>query len=69
MKIESITSVAVITPDASASRALYMDALGLPLKQLDGGYLASEEVAGCNHFGLAACPGRRGLFRHTHVAG
>lgn len=52
MKIESITSVAVITPDASASRALYMNALGLPLHQLDGDYFASEEVAGCNHFGV-----------------
>ena len=52
MQIEFVTSVAVITTDAAASRALYMDALGLPLKQLDGGYLASEEVAGCNHFGV-----------------
>ena len=52
MKIESITSVAVITSDVSASRALYMDALELPLKQLDGDYFASEEVAGCRHFGV-----------------
>jgi len=29
-----------------------MDALGLPLKQLDGGYFASEEVDGCNHVGV-----------------
>jgi hypothetical protein len=52
VKIESITSVAVITSDASASRALYMDALELPLKQLDGDYYASEEIAGCRHFGV-----------------
>jgi catechol 2,3-dioxygenase-like lactoylglutathione lyase family enzyme len=52
MKIESITSVAVITPDATASRGLYLDALGLPLKRLDGEYFASEEVAGCRHFGV-----------------
>jgi catechol 2,3-dioxygenase-like lactoylglutathione lyase family enzyme len=52
VKIESITSVAVIAPDASASRALYMDALGLPLKQLDGDYFATEEVVGCRHFGV-----------------
>lgn len=52
MKIESITSVAVITPDASASRALYVDALGLPLERLDGDYFASGEVAGCSHFGV-----------------
>jgi catechol 2,3-dioxygenase-like lactoylglutathione lyase family enzyme len=52
MKIESVASVAVITPDAAASRALYIDALGLPLKQLDGEYVASEEIAGCRHFGV-----------------
>lgn len=52
MKIEFVTSVAVITPDAKASRRLYMDALGLPLKQLDGDYFASEEVGGCKHFGV-----------------
>lgn len=52
MKIESITSVAVITPDVSASRGLYMDAFGLPLEQLDGEYFASEHIAGCRHFGV-----------------
>lgn len=52
MQIESITSVAVITADGPASRALYMDTLGLPLQQLDGDYFASGELAGCNHFGV-----------------
>jgi catechol 2,3-dioxygenase-like lactoylglutathione lyase family enzyme len=52
VKVLFITSVAVITSDASASRALYMDALGLPLEQLDGDYFASEDIAGCRHFGV-----------------
>ena len=52
MQIEFVASVAVITSDAAASRALYMDALGLPLKQLDGDYFASEDVGGCKHFGV-----------------
>ena len=52
MQIEFVASVAVITTDAPASRALYMDALGLPLRQLDGEYFASEEVGGCKHFGV-----------------
>jgi catechol 2,3-dioxygenase-like lactoylglutathione lyase family enzyme len=52
LKIEFIASVAVITRDAKASRQLYMEALGLPLKQLDGDYFASEEVGGCKHFGV-----------------
>ena len=65
MQIESVTSVAVITPDVSASRALYLDALQLPLKQLDGDYFASGEIRGCDHFGVwpieqaaTACFGR-----------
>jgi hypothetical protein len=66
VQVESLTSVAVITADGPASRALYIDALGLPLKQLDGDYFASGEVPGCNHFGVwpieqaaSACFGAR----------
>src|SRR5205823_4786823 len=52
VRIEFVASVAVITSDPAASRALYIDALGLPLKQLDGDYYASEEGGGCKHFGV-----------------
>jgi len=52
MEIESVASVAVITPDAALSRKLYVDALGLPLKQLDGDYFATEQISGCRHFGV-----------------
>ena len=52
MKIEFIASMAVITSDPEASRRLYLGALGLPLKQLDGDYFASEEIEGCKHFGV-----------------
>lgn len=52
MKIDFVTSVAVITPDPAASQRLYMDALGLPLKQLDGDYFATGDLGGCNHFGV-----------------
>src|SRR3954453_3845085 len=52
MQIEFVASVAVITPNPSESRQLYMDALGLPLKQLDGEYFASQEIGGCKHFGV-----------------
>src|SRR3954469_7585837 len=52
MKIQFIASVAVITATPSGSRRLYMDALGLPLKQLDGEYFASQEIGGCKHFGV-----------------
>jgi len=52
MQIEFVASVAVITPKPSESRQLYMDVLGLPLRQLDGEYFASEEIGGCKHFGV-----------------
>lgn len=52
MQIEFVTSVAVITRRPSESRRLYMDSLGLPLKQLDGEYFASEAIGGCKHFGV-----------------
>jgi catechol 2,3-dioxygenase-like lactoylglutathione lyase family enzyme len=52
VRIESMTSVAVITTDASASRALYLDTFGLPLHRLDGDYFASGEIQGCRHFGV-----------------
>ena len=40
MQIEFIASFAPITADPAASRALYVDALGLPLEQTTGdGYI------------------------------
>ena len=50
MRIESIASFAVITPDVAASRALYVDALGLPLEGDD--YVHSEAIDGAHHFGV-----------------
>src|SRR5206468_2940531 len=53
MKIEFIASVAVITPDTTASRQLYVDTIGLPLTAMPGDdYLHSEDVPGSRHFGV-----------------
>jgi catechol 2,3-dioxygenase-like lactoylglutathione lyase family enzyme len=52
MDVQFITSVAVITADPSISRALYVDALGLPLIAEGDGYLHSEDVDGCKSFGV-----------------
>lgn len=53
MNVEFITSVAVITPNVSQSRKLYVDALGLPLTAGEGDdYLHSEKVGGSKHFGV-----------------
>jgi catechol 2,3-dioxygenase-like lactoylglutathione lyase family enzyme len=52
MDVKLVTSVSVITADPAASRKLYVGALGLPLGRLDGEYYATEELEGCNHFGV-----------------
>jgi catechol 2,3-dioxygenase-like lactoylglutathione lyase family enzyme len=52
MDVRFIGSVAVISPDTSASRGLYVDALGLPLAGEPDGYLHSEEIDGSESFGV-----------------
>ncbi|MBV9012582.1 MAG: VOC family protein [Pseudonocardiales bacterium] len=52
MQVQFIASVSIIAPDPPASRALYLDTLGLPLEQLDGDYYASEHIPGSRHFGV-----------------
>jgi catechol 2,3-dioxygenase-like lactoylglutathione lyase family enzyme len=52
MDVQFVASVAVITPDPSASRGLYVDALGLPLTAEGDGYLHSEDIAGSKSFGV-----------------
>lgn len=51
MKIEFITSVAVLTADPPTSRRLYVEAIGLPLEGQDD-YIHSENIGGCKHFGV-----------------
>ena len=53
MKIEFLSTLAVIAPDPPASRELYVDTLGLPLASLgDGEYYAAEGIDGCKHFAV-----------------
>jgi catechol 2,3-dioxygenase-like lactoylglutathione lyase family enzyme len=53
MKIEFLSTLAVIAPDPPDSRKLYVDALGLPLAgQDDDGYHHTDGISGCNHFGV-----------------
>jgi catechol 2,3-dioxygenase-like lactoylglutathione lyase family enzyme len=53
MKVEFMTSIAVIAADPRESRKLYVDALGLPLEgQGEDGYYSSDKVAGTKHFGV-----------------
>ena len=53
MKIEFLSTIAVIAPDPPASRRLYVDGLGLPLQGGAGDeYIHSGEIDGCKHFGV-----------------
>ena len=52
MNIEFLATVAVIAPDPSKSRDLYVEALGLPLQAEGDGYYHSEQIAGCKSFGI-----------------
>src|SRR5207247_2489179 len=52
VNIEFLSTVAVIAPDPSASRELYVGALGLPLEGRGEGYHRSEQIGGCKSFGI-----------------
>jgi catechol 2,3-dioxygenase-like lactoylglutathione lyase family enzyme len=52
VNIEFLSTVAVVTPDPSASRHFYVGALGLPLEGSCEGYHHSEQIAGCKSFGI-----------------
>jgi catechol 2,3-dioxygenase-like lactoylglutathione lyase family enzyme len=53
MKIEFLSTIAVIAPDPPASSKLYVNTLGLPLASgSDGEYIHSEQIGGCKHFGV-----------------
>jgi catechol 2,3-dioxygenase-like lactoylglutathione lyase family enzyme len=53
VEIQFIAGVAVVAADPEKSRALYVDALGLPLEASAGGdYFHSERIGGSKHFGV-----------------
>jgi catechol 2,3-dioxygenase-like lactoylglutathione lyase family enzyme len=51
MKIVAVAGFAPISKNPNASRALYRDILGLPLKATDD-YLSMENFDGAKHFGV-----------------
>jgi catechol 2,3-dioxygenase-like lactoylglutathione lyase family enzyme len=52
VNIEFLATVAVIAPDPTSSRSLYIHALGLPLHGEGDGYYYSEQLTGCKSFGI-----------------
>jgi catechol 2,3-dioxygenase-like lactoylglutathione lyase family enzyme len=52
MNLEFLATVAMIAPDPTSSRKLYVEALGLPLQGEDDGYQHTEQIAGCKSFGI-----------------
>jgi catechol 2,3-dioxygenase-like lactoylglutathione lyase family enzyme len=51
MKIEFLSTLAMIAPDPPTSRKLYVDALGLPLSG-EGEYRYTDQIGGCKHFAV-----------------
>jgi catechol 2,3-dioxygenase-like lactoylglutathione lyase family enzyme len=53
MKVEFVSTIAMITSEPQQSRQLYVNTLGLPLTGgTSDGYLRSEQVPGTKHFGV-----------------
>ena len=54
MRVLFVSSSAVITRDPATAQALYVGALGLPLREAesDPGYVYTEELDGPRHFGV-----------------
>jgi len=52
VNVAFLSTVAVVAPDPSRSRELYVDALGLPLQGEPGDYQHSEQIDGCKSFGI-----------------
>ncbi len=51
MKIEFLSTLALIAPDPPASRKLYVDTLGLPLSG-QGEYHYTDQIDGSKHFAV-----------------
>ena len=57
MKVEFVSSFAVVTADPPTSRKLYVGALGLPLEADDtGDYYSSGAIEGSKHSGRVRMP-------------
>lgn len=52
MRVKFVAGFAPITTDPDASRALYVDALKLPLDPVSGDYIATEAMEGAKHLGV-----------------
>jgi catechol 2,3-dioxygenase-like lactoylglutathione lyase family enzyme len=53
LKVVFVAGFGPLVKDAAASKVFYVDALGLPLEQQEGGgYYHSEKIDGVRHFAL-----------------
>jgi len=52
MKVLFIAGFGPVTDDVSASKGLYQDSMGIPLKTDDGEYLHTAEVEGARYFAV-----------------
>lgn len=52
VKVLFIAGFGPVVPDESSGRALYVNALGIPFKEENGGYLHTESLEGAKTFAL-----------------
>lgn len=52
MEILFVAGFAPIVPDPDAGGRFYRDTLGIPLKTVDGDYIATDDLGGVKHLGV-----------------
>ena len=52
MDILFVAGFSPIVPDPTAGRSFYKDALGLPLREVEGDYIAVDGFEGSKHLGI-----------------
>ena len=52
MDILFVAGFSPIVPDPAAGRSFYRDALGLPLREVEGDYIAVDGFEGSKHLGI-----------------
>ena len=56
MDILFVAGFSPIVPDPTAGRSFYKDALGLPLREVEGDYIAVDGFDGSKHLGIWPMP-------------
>ena len=69
MDILFVAGFSPIVPDPTAGRSFYKDALGLPLREVEGDYIAVDGFEGSKHLGIWPLAAGRWPMPPSHVSG